>query len=135
MLKKFGWLTPLALVALATAGCSGAVGEDENANNEETTIAPRWPEQTVGENATAPNENGNVGKAESQQLGWVGGCGLGACGLGFGAGYAIPGAGFGFGFPGAGYAFPGAGFVNPGIGYVNPGFYGTGLGWGRTWVW
>jgi len=135
MLKKFGWLTPLAVVALATAGCSGAAGDEENATNEEPTAgAPQAAAQNAGENAAAPNENGNVGQSQSQWLGFGGwgGCGLGACGA-----FGVPGVGFGV--PGVGFGFPGVGlgFVNPGfgLGFGAPGFIGPGFGWGRAFVW
>jgi hypothetical protein len=132
MIRKLGWITPFAALAVALVGCGGAPGDEGNATNE--AMAQPGENNAEAAHATAPasaepNAGTNVGKNESAWLGYGYGYpyyGYGAYGAGY-AGYAAYGMGYGYpGFYGYGY-YPGFAYGACGVGL---GCGGYGYGWG-----
>jgi hypothetical protein len=108
MRKHLGWITPFALLALATAGCGSPPGDEGNANDEAT------PNEARAEPAT-PGEQTEVGKEESAVLGWAG------------VGWAAP-----IGWAGVGWAAP-IGWT--GVGWAAPIGWAGGVGWAAPIGW
>ena len=103
MRKQLGWITPFALLALATAGCGSAPADEGSADEQATANVPRAEPAPQAEQAAQPN----VGKEESA---WMGGWGMPI--------------GFGYGAYGAAYGYASSYATGYAAGYVAPGFLG-----------